>query len=108
MKTIRTDRTNRFKKEHKTICKISLGNSFSIYSEETLEKVTQLDIKENDFVVLYNIAFGGKFVGKITQKNPFLNLNENKIRNIKPNVQKGIICRKATLMDRFLDKMGWL
>lgn len=94
----------RIKPEQKVICNISLGGRFTVYSEESLIKLFKLNIKENDFVIIFDTTNGERNLGKLVYKKPKRVINKKDLINLSEN----IILKKATLLDKLLDKMGLL
>jgi len=96
----------RFKKtqQEKVVIGVSFGkdNRFNIFSEESLIKINKLQIKENDFVVIFDTQNGERSLGKVISKKPL---------GLIPKGQKlseNIIMKRATWFDKLLDKMRLL
>jgi len=96
----------RFKKtqQERIVIGVSFGkdNRFNVFSEESLIKINKLQIKENDFVVIFDTQNGERSLGKVISKKPL---------GLIPKGQKlseNIIMKKATWFDKLLDRMRLL
>lgn len=99
-------RQKRFKKtqQDKVVIGISFGkdNRFNIFSEESLIKITKLEIKENDFVIIFDTETGERTLGKVISKKPLGMIPKGQ------KLSENIVLKKASWFDKLLDKMRML